>query len=82
MTPITKDYPVTPADIARIKDAASTEGIDLSRATGTINKDGVTASYILLVDTLSVTLLSKPFFLSTDTFFEKLEATLKLTPES
>jgi hypothetical protein len=78
MNPVTKNYPITPATIARIRAAAVAEDINLTQDSGTINKSGVTASYELKGDNLAVTLLSKPFFISSDTFFNKLEDTLQL----
>lgn len=82
MTPSTKTYSITSEALANIRALASSSGLDLAADEGTIHKDGVTASYVVQGGELAVTLLSKPFFLSIDAFFSKLEATLKLSPES
>lgn len=78
MEPVAKNYPVNSTVIARIRAKAASEGVNLSQDVGTLNKSGITASYELKDNNLAVTLLSKPFFVSTGTFFEKLEETLGL----
>lgn len=78
MEPVTKNYPVNPSIVARIRAKAAIEGVNLSQDVGTLNKSGIIASYELKDNNLAVTLLSKPFFVSTGTFFEKLEETLGL----
>lgn len=78
MEPVTKNYRVNSALVGAIRARAAAEGVNLSQDVGSINKSGITASYELKDNNLAVTLLSKPFFLSSDTIFEKLEETLGL----
>jgi hypothetical protein len=51
---------------AKARQLAETEGIALTGNSGTISKSGVTASYAYENGLLTVTILNKPFFVSTE----------------
>ncbi len=67
------EFPMSSEEFAaKAKKLAETQGIALSGNEGRISKSGVTASYLYQDGKLMVSILEKPFFVSTDYCEEQL----------
>ncbi len=67
------EFPMSPEEFAaKAKKLAETQGIALTGNQGTISKSGVKAGYLYEAGKLTVTILEKPFFVSTDYCEEQL----------
>ncbi len=58
---------------ARARELKQRFDLDLTEPAGKITKDGVTAGYTHYNDTLTVHILDKPFFISTEYCEQKLQ---------
>jgi hypothetical protein len=68
--------PLTPEQLTALAEKYKGEGIAISSNEGKITKMGVTASYVYKDGVLSVTILEKPFFVSTEFCEEQLKKAL------
>ena len=68
--------PLTPEQLTALSAKYQSEGIAITSNEGKITKMGVTASYIYKDGVLSVTILEKPFFVSTEFCEEQLKKAL------
>ncbi len=68
---------MTEADFKqKIQEFKGRYGLDLTEPAGKITKDGVTAAYTHHENTLTVHILDKPFFISTEYCEQKLQELL------
>ncbi len=65
-------FPLTPQQFAALSAKAQQQGIALTGNEGEITKSGVKASYKYADDHLTVAILEKPFFVTTDFCEEQL----------
>ena len=59
------EIPMTPEQFAARRQQAAQQGIELTGDAGTLTRSGVTARYAYAAGVLTVEILEKPFFIST-----------------
>jgi hypothetical protein len=66
--------PMTDAQFAAVSARLAKNGIEVSGTSGTLTKDGVTAKYEHVGDTLNVDVVDRPFFLPLSMIEGRLKA--------
>ena len=71
------EVPMTEAQFSAATRRLATNGIHLTGVSGTLSKDGITARYEHVADTLRITILDKPFLLPESLIEGRLKAFLE-----